>query len=287
MLVTLKEILADAEEKKCAVGSFNSPNLATLLGVLKAAGELKTPIIIQHAQAHEPAMPLDVIGPIMLYEAAKASIPVCVHLDHGVDFPYLEKALELGFTSIMYDGSSLSFEQNILNTRKAVAMAAQKNASVEAEFGVMTGGEGSVHAEEGGSEDLYTDPDLAKKFVDETGIDALACSFGTVHGIYLREPKLDFDRVLNIRNKIGLPIVMHGGSGVSHDDYRKVISRGVRKINYYSYMARAGVDAVRSHLAESKGSVLFETVESWAMQAMYEDAKKTIKVFSESQPVVL
>ena len=101
MLVTLKEILADAEEKKCAVGSFNSPNLATLLGVLKAAGELKTPIIIQHAQAHEPAMPLDVIGPIMLYEAAKASIPVCVHLDHGVDFPYLEKALELGFTSIM------------------------------------------------------------------------------------------------------------------------------------------------------------------------------------------
>ena len=114
--------------------------------------------------------------------------------------------------------SSLSFEQNILNTRKAVAMAAKKNASVEAEFGVMTGGEGSAHAEEGGSEDLYTDPDLAKKFVDETGIDALACSFGTVHGIYLREPKLDFDRVLNIRNKIGLPIVMHGGSGVSHDE---------------------------------------------------------------------
>lgn len=287
MLISLKDILAEAEAKKCAVGAFNCPNLATLLAVMKAAEELNAPVIIQHAQVHEPAMALDVIGPAMLLQAEKASIPVCVHLDHGVDLPYIQKALALGFSSVMYDGSALPFAENIENTRKAVAMAVAKGASVEAEFGIMTGGEGSAAATEAGPEDLYTDPVLAKRFVESTGIDALACSFGTVHGIYLKEPKLDFDRVLKIHELINLPIVMHGGSGVSHADYRRVISRGVRKINYYSYMARAGADAVRRHLNEATGSVLFESVETWAMEAMYADAKQTIQVFSESQPVIL
>lgn len=287
MIVTLKEILAGAEEKKCAIGAFNCPNLATLLAVMKAAEALKTPLILQHAQVHETAMPLDVIGPAMLLQAERASVPVCVHLDHGADLDYVQKALDLGFSSVMYDGSALPFEENIKNTRTAVAMAATKGASVEAEFGIMTGAEGSLEAAGNEAEDLYTDPVLAKQFVDETGIDALACSFGTAHGIYLKEPKLDFERVLKIHTLIGLPIVMHGGSGVSHEDYRRVISRGVRKINYYSYMARAGADAVRKHLNEAKGSVLFESVESWAMEAMYADAYRTVQIFSESQPIIL
>ncbi len=286
MLVTLKDVLEIAEKRTCAIGGFNGPNLASILGVLSAAEELNAPVILMHAQSHESYMPLEVVGPILLREAERSSVPVCVHLDHGVDIPYLEKALNLGFTSVMYDGSTLPFEENIANTQKVIRLAAAKGASVEAEIGVMHGAEGSVdHDEDPAS--VYTDPESAKEFVERTGIDALACSFGTVHGIYLKEPKLDFDRVAKIRKLTGKPIVMHGGSGVSHDDYRKVIARGVRKINYYTYMARAGADNVKKHLAEAKGTVLFEHIESWAMEAIHDDVKKTISVFLESQtPVV-
>ena len=137
MLVTLKEIMKLAEDKKMAVGSFNAANLESLQAVLGAAGELDYPVILQFAQCHEPWIPLELIGPIMVAEAKKASVPVCVHLDHGETLEYLARALELGFTGIMYDGSTLSYEENLKNTKQAVAMAAKTGASVEAELGSM------------------------------------------------------------------------------------------------------------------------------------------------------
>lgn len=285
MLITLQEILAFAEEKSCAIGAFNGPNLPSVRGVLEAAESLQAPVILMHAQVHESVMPLDIIAPILVRESARASVPVCVHLDHGVDIPYLQRALDFGFTSVMYDGSLLPFDENIRNTQEVVRMAAQKGASVEAEFGIMHGSEGEDSGEEGG-ESCYTDPDQAKVFADQTGIDALACSFGTVHGIYRREPKLDFDRVAAIRRKTGMPIVMHGGSGISLEDYRRVIARGVRKINYYTYMALAATQGIQRHMAEFNGTARFEIVEEWAREAIYEDIRKTIAVFSESQPRV-
>ena len=237
MLVTLNEVMKIAEERGIAVGSFNAIGFDSLLAVIGAAEELNLPVIIQFAQCHEEWIPLDVIGPVMVEAAKKASVPVCVNLDHGETLNYLERALEIGFTAIMYDGSTLSYEENLANTKKAVAMAAKTGASVEAELGSM-GRRESGAGDHTGAEDetkIYTDPQQAKVFVEDTGIDALACSFGTTHGIYLTEPKLDFDVVRNVRVCTGnIPVVMHGGSGVSRDDYREAIKAGVRKVNYFT-----------------------------------------------------
>ena len=272
MLVTLKNILKIAEAKKCAIGSFNTPNFESLKAVIGAAEELNQPVIIMHAQVHEEMglCKMDKIAPIMLFMADRASVPVCVHLDHGTDLDYVKKGLDLGFTSVMYDGSTLPDELNFANTAITVEMAQETGASVEAEIGSM--GARELGAE--GGESIYTTPSAAKKFSEETGIDALACAFGTAHGIYLKEPKLDFVRLDEINKITNVPIVMHGGSGVSHEDYRKVISLGVRKINYYTYMAKAGGAAV-----SGKTYGQFHDAANDAIAAMKADVKKAISVF--------
>ncbi|MBE5853561.1 MAG: class II fructose-bisphosphate aldolase, partial [Lachnospiraceae bacterium] len=175
MLVTLKEILEIAEKRNIAIGAFNTPNMESLIAILAAAEELNEPVIIQFAQCHEHLIPLSVIGPIMIEHAKKATVPVCVHLDHGETFEYLETALKIGFTGIMYDGSVLPYEENLANTKKAVELAAKYGASVEAELGSM-GVRESGAGDGSGAEDatkIYTDPKLAKEFVKDSGIDAL------------------------------------------------------------------------------------------------------------------
>ena len=276
MLVTLNEILALAEEKKCAVGAFNTPNLECLNAVLDAAEKLDVPVIINHAELHEPVAPLQVIGPVMVEAAKRSKVPVCVHLDHCETLSYMEEALKLGFTGVMYDGSALSYEENVENTRIAVAMAKQYGANVEAEIGQLASREGGEEAAAG---PVYTDPELAKKFCDETGIDALAPSFGTAHGIYKSKPVLDLERVKTIAEKTGLPLVMHGGSGVSDEDYRIAIEKGIRKVNYYSYMAKAGVNAVKAML-ETEEVTFFHDLAMAAQKAMEADAEKAMRVFA-------
>ncbi|MCL2576476.1 MAG: class II fructose-bisphosphate aldolase [Defluviitaleaceae bacterium] len=230
MLINLQKILAVAEEKNYAIGAFNTPNLECIMAVLQAAERHNVPVIISHAQLHEEIMPLDIIGPVMVNMVQQSSVPACVHLDHGEDISYLRRALEMGFTSVMYDGSTLSYEANVENTQKTVELAQAYNAGVEAELGTIGEREGSG----GESAAQMTDPETAKKFAESTKIDALACSFGTAHGFYTQEPKLDFERISKIRELTGLPLVMHGGSGVNVPDYEKSIECGVRKINYYS-----------------------------------------------------
>lgn len=286
MLVTLKEIMRIAEEKNIAIGSFNASGLEAIEAELAAAEELNLPIIIQFAQCHEPWIPLKTIGPIMVEMAKKATVPVCVHLDHGETLDYLEQALEIGFTGIMYDGSVLPYEKNFENTKKAVVMAAKYGASVEAELGSMGKRESGTGDEGAGVNDdtkIYTDPDLAAKFVSGTGIDALACSFGTTHGIYLTEPKLDFDVVRNVRNMTNnIPVVMHGGSGVSTEDYHKAVDAGVRKINYFTYMDKSGGAAVVDYLNGLKDGepVFFSSIFMAAREAMKENVKSAMKVFA-------
>ncbi|MBO5670787.1 MAG: class II fructose-bisphosphate aldolase, partial [Clostridia bacterium] len=216
MLVTLKEILAIAKERRIAVGSFNTPNLASLRAIIAAAEELDQPVILMHAQVHEEMglCTMEEVAPIMLAAAKRASVPVCVHLDHGTDLAYIERGLALGFTGVMFDGSALSHEENFEKTKEAVRMAARTGASVEAEIGSMGAREGGNATDMECPESIYTDPDMAKRFVEETGIDALACAFGTVHGLYVKEPKLDFDRLAKIDSLVSVPLVMHGGSGV-------------------------------------------------------------------------
>lgn len=285
MLATLNQVMDYAEEKKIAVGSFNTPNLEGLEAVLGAAEELKLPVIIQFAQCHEPWIALDVIGPVMVSMAGKAQTPVCVHLDHGETLDYLQKALDMGFTSIMYDGSVLSYEENLANTKKAVEMAKKTGASVEAELGSMGKRESGAGDGSGEEDDtkIYTDPAKAREFVEATGIDALACSFGTTHGIYLTRPKLDFTVVARVRALTGnIPVVMHGGSGVSREDYRKSIEAGVRKINYFTYMDKSGGAAAAEYIRtlQEGEPVFFSSVSMAAREAMKENVKEAMRMFA-------
>ena len=275
MLVSLTEILAAAEERKNAVGAFNTPNLENLYAVLDAAERLNVPVIIAHAELHEPVAPLAKIGPVMVQAARAARVPVCVHLDHCETFSYMEQALEIGFTGVMYDGSALPYEENLANTKKAVAAARKYDCGVEAELGSLASREGG----EAAAGPVYTDPGQAEEFCRATGIDALAPSFGTAHGIYKAKPQLDLERVRSIAEKTGLPLVMHGGSGVSAEDYRRGIRNGLRKINYYSYMSRAGVFAVKEMLGREEVT-FFHDLAMAAQKAMEQDAEKAMRVFA-------
>ena len=286
MLVTLKEILKMAEDRQIAIGAFNATGLEAIEAELAAAHELDLPVIIQFAQCHEYMIPLKTIGPIMIDMAKKAAVPVCIHLDHGETLEYLQTALKLGFTGIMYDGSTLPYEENLANTKKAVEMAAKFGASVEAELGSMGKRENGLGEENTGVDDdtkIYTDPDLAAAFVRDSGIDALACSFGTTHGIYLKTPKLDFDVVRNVRKKCGgIPVVMHGGSGVSTEDYHNAVNAGVRKINYFTYMDKAGGTAVSAYLNGLKENepIFFSSIFMAARDGMKENVREAMKVFA-------
>jgi len=274
MIITLKDILAEAEKRKCAIGAFNTPSMTEARAIIAAAEETDSPVIIMHAQVHEEMglCKMEEVAPMMRFYAERAKVPVCVHLDHGTDMDYVKRGLELGFNSVMYDGSELSVEDNFKNTAYIKKLALTYGADVEGEIGSM----GARESGAGGSdESIYTDPDMAKKFVAETGIDALACAFGTAHGLYLKAPKLDFARLDKIRSLVSVPLVMHGGSGVSPEDYKKVISLGVRKINYYSYMAKAGATAVKA----MESATFFHDISVTALNAMKEDVKTAIKLF--------
>ena len=285
MLATLNEVMGMAEQKKIAIGSFNTPNLESLRAVTEAAEELNLPVIIQFAQCHESLIPLQMIGPMMVEAARKAAVPVCVHLDHGETLEYLRQALDIGFTGVMYDGSVLPYEENLANTKKVVEMAKRTGASVEAELGSMEKRESGAGDGTGDKDTtkIYTDPDQAAVFVRETGIDALACSFGTTHGIYLTEPRLDFEVVRKVREKTSnIPVVMHGGSGVSAEDYHKAVEAGVRKINYFTYMDKSGGTAVREYLEKLnwREQVFCSTIAEAGRAAMKENVKSSMQLFA-------
>ena len=287
MLVDLQEILKIAENQKIAVGAFNTPNLESLCAVIQAAEDLQLPVIVSAAQCHETLAPLALIGPAMVQQASQASVPVCVHLDHGEDLEYLKRALEIGFTGIMYDGSALPYEQNLQNTISAVQMAAPYNCGVEAELGSMGKRQEGLAEDGAGVSDstkIYTDPGQARDFVEQTGIDALACSFGTTHGLYLEEPQLDFDVVKKVRKATNnIPVVMHGGSGVSDTDFRHAIEAGVRKINYFTYMDKAGGAAACEYCASlnAEEPAFFTEISQKAQSAMKENVKAAMKIFAK------
>ena len=285
MLLNLKEILEIAKEKKIALGAFNTPNMTFLKAFISDAEELNQPVIIMHAQIHEDMglCKMDEIAPIMVMFAKKAKVPVCVHLDHGEDMEYLKRVLELGFTSVMYDGSTLSAEENIRNTKMIVEEAKKYGASVEGEIGSMGHREGGARrkgivvkeVDPANEISIYTDPAAAAEFVESTCIDALACAFGTVHGFYKDTPRLDFELLSKINDSISVPIVMHGGSGIEEDDFHEVIRRGVAKINYYTYMAKAGGEAV-----SNKTYTQFDDAILDAEEAMKENVKSVMRIFS-------
>ena len=283
MLVGLKEILKIAETDKTAVGMFNGTGFDSIRAVIGAAEELNRPVIIAHAEVHNVFNDISLVGPAMLAAARAAKVPVCVHLDHGVTAEMCYRALRLGFTGIMIDASALPYEENLALTRRITEAAHAMGADVEAELGRLatpeagSEGEGRAPAR---PEDFYTVPAEAQSFCAETGVDALAIAFGTAHGFYKSQPKLDFGVVRDCAAVTGLPLVMHGGSGVSPDGFRQAIAAGIRKINYYSYMARAGKDAVAAKIAS--GDVpFFHVLAAEAANAMEADAARAISVFCQ------
>lgn len=292
MLVNLENILYKAKKEKYAVGAFNVPNLESIRAVIDAAEELDIPVILQHAEVHEGYIPLEEIGPIMLAYAQKSKVPVCVHFDHGASFKMCMQAIRIGFTSIMYDASDKEYKENLQETKEIVKIAHSVNVSVEAELGnVFTssvgGGEGrgAVGADDFESlDDCYTDPILAKKFVEGTNVDALAISFGTTHGVYLTEPKLDLQRISQIKAKIDIPFVMHGGSGVSDKDFKTAIQNGIAKINYYTYGAMAGAEAVKKGIKKAGNKKIFyHDIVQLGQNGIKENVKAAMKVFASNK----
>jgi len=242
-LISLAEGLKHARVHQYALGAFNVLDTHFLRALFAAAKQQRSPFIINIAEVHFKYLSLDTLVEAVKYEAARHDIPVVLNLDHGLHFEAVVQALRLGFTSVMFDGSTLDYEENVRQTREVVKMCHAVGVSVEGELGAVGGDEGGAlygHADEA----FFTDPQKARDFVDRTGIDALAVAIGNAHGKYKGEPKLDFTRLEAIRQQTALPLVLHGGSGISDADFRRAISLGIHKINFYTGMSQAALAAV-------------------------------------------
>lgn len=226
-LVTMKELLERAENEHRGIGAFSVGNMEMVKGAVQAAEDLNTSIILQIAEARLKHSPLELMGPMMVQAAREAKVDIAVHLDHGLTETVVQKALDFGFTSVMFDSSAYSFEENIERTKKIVELAAKYDATVEAELGLVGG------SEDGSSDQgiRCTNPDDAGVFCKQTGIDALAVAIGNAHGNYPVAPKLAFDVLEQLHEKTNVPLVLHGGSGITDDDFQKAISLGIVKIN--------------------------------------------------------
>lgn len=250
-LVPMKGLLKSAHKNGYAVGAFNVVNLEFLEAIIETAETLSSPVILNIAEVHFPFVNLETICPAISALASRTSIPVALNLDHGVSFKAIVRALRNGFSSVMFDGSKLSFEDNIAGTSEIVRVCHAAGVSVEAELGAVGGSEsGAVESEADSA--FFTEPKQAKTFVKQTGVDALAVAIGNAHGKYKGEPKLDFDRLAAINDAAGIPLVLHGGSGISEADFKKAISLGIAKINIYTDMSQAALRTAFTYLEQSE-----------------------------------
>ena len=275
-LVKMKDLLKRAEEKNIGCGAFSVGNMEMVKGAIRAAEELGTPIILQIAEVRLKNSPLHLMGPMMVQAAKEAKVDVAVHLDHGLTFETVDKALELGFTSVMLDASTLPFEENIAKVKTVVEKAQKYGATVEAELGLV-----------GGSEDgscdhgiRCTDPDDAVVYAKETGIDALAVAIGNAHGNYPVAPTLAFDVLEKIHEKVDIPLVLHGGSGITDKDFQRAISLGIRKVNIATASFNSLTAHVEKYMASTDKHNFFDLNETM-VQGTYENVKRHILVFNE------
>lgn len=248
MLVTTRELLEHAQENGYAVGAFNVNNMEIVQAIIEAAEETQSPVILQASQGGLKYAGVEYIAGLGKIAGRNASVPVAIHLDHGTDFVQIMKCIRNGFTSVMIDGSKHKFEDNIAITKKVVEVAHSVGVSVEAELGKIGGTEDDITVDE--REATFTDPKEAKIFAEETGVDSLAVAIGTAHGPYKGIPKLDFERLEEIRKIVDTCIVLHGSSGVADDDIKKAISLGVSKINIDTDVRMAFAKGVRQIVAE-------------------------------------
>ena len=253
MLATLQDVLVPARKGRYGVGLFNTVNLEMACGVLAAAEKLHAPVIIGTAEVLLPFGPLQELADLLLPMAQRASVPVVLHYDHGLTFEKCMLALKYGFSSIMYDCSTCSYEDNIRNVRELATIAHAFGATIEAELGHVGNTEGGEETDEQNNPaDFYTDPSQARDFVERTHTDALAIAVGTAHGAYKLPPKLDFERIEAIAAQISSPLVLHGGSGLTDEDFRHAIRCGISKVNIFTDINLAGVRGIQEGLAAGK-----------------------------------
>ena len=245
MLVNLTSVLADAQKNRYAVGLFNTTDTDMLEAVISAAEETRSPVIIGTAEVLLPHGELKLIAPSVLAAAKRATVPVVMHYDHGLTFDRCMEALQLGFSSVMFDGSAGDYQKNIADTREIVKIAHAFGATVEGEIGHV----GQADQEDNDATDLYTRVDEAVDYLNATGVDALAVSIGTAHGAYKSKPKLDFDRLTDLHAALPVPLVLHGGSGLSDNDFRRSIACGISKVNIFTDLCLAGNKAMAEGLA--------------------------------------
>ena len=246
MLVNMNDILLPAREDKYGIGFFNAVNVEMARAVIEAAEELWAPVMIGTAEVLLPATPLQNVADYLIPMAERAGVPVCVHYDHGLTFEKCMEALQLGFTSVMYDCSNADYEVNAEKVAEMVRICHAMGATVEGELGHVGDNEGSGRLEK--PSDFYTDPDVAEDYVCRTGIDALAVAVGNAHGDYRFPPKLDFERIETIAVRTGLPLVLHGGSGLADDDFRIAVEKGICKVNIFTDLDKAGKAGVEKGL---------------------------------------
>ena len=264
-LVNMRSLLKDAQNGGWAVGSFSVANMECVRGVVNAAEELRAPIILQIAEVRLPHSPLALMGPLMLAAAKRATVPVAVHLDHGKTIPCIQEALSLGFTSVMCDGSELPIEENIKLTEEVVSLASKYDAAVEAEVGRVGRGEDGSEAEA----QIASLDDCFR--MDKTGIDALAVGIGNAHGLYAAAPHLRYDVLEKLNGRLRAALVLHGGTGLSDEQFQTVISLGMRKIN-------VATDIFMAQAAACQGSDIYRNIVS-SVDAVSQVVKRHIRLF--------
>lgn len=277
MLVNMKELLAHAKAGNYAVGSFSVANMEMVLGVLQAAEELSAPLILQIAEVRLVQSPLELIGALMVAAAEAVDIPVAVHFDHGKTTEKITQALDLGFTSVMFDGSHLPLDENIKTTKEIINLAKEYDAAVEAEIGCVGGSED-------GSEDIAincTNPEDATRFENETGVDALAIAIGNAHGNYKDAPNLRFDILEEVARQTNVPLVLHGGTGITAADFIRCSKTGIKKINIATATFDCVENSVRQCYNDNKINGYYD-LQGAEVFGAYENAKKHIMIFGSN-----
>ncbi|QRN83817.1 class II fructose-bisphosphate aldolase [Chloroflexota bacterium] len=249
-MVSLSEVLRNTREQQFAVGAFDTMDHAFTEGILQAAEESRTPIIV--AAGDFPGPDYSNFLPYLVDRIARTTVPVCLHFDHGASYEACARAIRAGFSSVMIDGSNLPFETNIAETRRVVEMAHACGVTVEGEIGHVGASDSSIESAKDDSR--YTEPEAASEFVEKTGVDALAVAIGTAHGVYKSAPKMDFNRLSEIRSQVSVPLVMHGASGLSEENFKQAIQNGMSKINAFTNLTLKVSEQIDAEMSElSKG----------------------------------
>ena len=281
-LINLKDLLTHAKEHKYAVGAFNITNLGTIDYIVDAAVEERSPVILQVAEVHLKYFNLEDIAPAIISAAKRVNIPVCVNLDHGQSLQTVIRAIRAGFTSVMFDGSRFPIDENIAITKEVVKIAKSVGVGVEGEIGYIGGeviGETSTREGNVANKEFFTKVEEAVRFYKETDVDAMAIAIGNVHGFYKGKPELDFERLQQISNAVPIPIVLHGGSGISDEDFRKAISLGICKINFYTQMSAVAVDRIKEYLQQKPDASSFPDLIAKGMEGLKCVVRERMEVF--------